>query len=164
MRRALWPAIAVAGVLLGGGYAAFAGGDSTPPRPAPAFSVEDVRDPATRVALPTGRPVVVNFFAAWCEPCRRELPVLQDAWARHGERVAFVGIDVADSRTNASELLSETGVTFPAGYDPHREVAGLYRLNGMPTTVFVGADGRIAGTVKGPLTKAELGRRLEAFL
>lgn len=157
-------AIVAAGVLLGGGYAAFAGGDSAPARPAFAFSVEDVRDPSTTVALPVGRPTVVNFFATWCAPCRRELPILQEAWARHGTEVAFVGIDVADSRTNAGELLDATGVTFPAGYDPHREVANAYRLNGMPTTVFVGADGRIVSTVKGPLTAAELGRRLKGLL
>lgn len=160
MRR-IGAALVVAGVVLGGALAAFAAGDSPAPRTAPGFTVEDVRDPTASVSLPAGRPAVLNFFAAWCGPCRQELPILQRAWARHGGSVAFVGIDVADSRTNAVELLAETGVTFPAGYDPHRSVAGAYRLNGMPTTVFVGADGRIVGTVKGPLTEAELDRRLE---
>lgn len=164
MRPTLGAGIVAAGVLVGGGYAALAGGDPEPPRAAPAFRVEDVRNPSATVTLPTGRPTVVNFFASWCVPCRKELPVLQAAWARHGAEVAFVGIDVADSRTNAGELLDATGVTFPAGYDPHREVANAYRLNGMPTTVFVGADGRITGTVKGPLTAAELDRRLEDLL
>lgn len=163
MRR-IGAALVVAGVVLGGALAAFAAGNSPVPRTAPGFTVEDVRSPTTSVALPAGRPTVVNFFAAWCGPCRKELPVLQQAWARHGGSVAFVGIDVADSRTNAAELLDATGVTFPAGYDPHREVANAYRLNGMPTTVFVGADGRITGTVKGPLTAAELDRRLEDLL
>jgi cytochrome c biogenesis protein CcmG/thiol:disulfide interchange protein DsbE len=156
-------AVGVVGVLLVGAVAALAagGGDSAPARAAPPFSVEDVRDPTTTVSLPTGRPAVVNFFAAWCEPCREELPILQRAWARHGSRVAFVGIDVADSRTRAAEFLAGAAVTFPAGYDPRREVAGAYRLIGMPTTVFVGADGRIAGTVKGPLTEPTLDRWLD---
>ena len=129
--------------------------DSTPPV-APAFSVEDVRDPAATVALPTGRPTVLNFFATWCAPCREELPILQAAAARHGADVAFVGVDVADSRSKATDLLAEVGVMFPAGYDPHRKVAEAYRLSGMPTTVFIGADGRVAGTVRGPLTAGKL--------
>lgn len=163
MRR-IGAALVVAGVVLGGAITAFAAGDSPAPRTAPGFTVEDVRNPAASVSLPVGRPAVVNFFAAWCGPCRKELPVLQRAWARHGASVAFVGVDVADSRTNATELLDGAGVTFPAGYDPHRRVADSYRLNGMPTTVFVGADGRIVGTVKGPLTEAELDRRLGDLL
>jgi thiol-disulfide isomerase/thioredoxin len=129
--------------------------DPTPPV-APAFSVEDVRDPATTVALPAGRPTVLNFFATWCAPCREELPILQAAAARHGADLAFVGIDVADSRSKAGDLLAELGVGFPAGYDPHRKVAEAYRLAGMPTTVFVAADGRVVGTVRGPLTAGKL--------
>jgi len=132
------------------------GASDPTPAVAPAFSVEDVRDPAATVALPAGRPTVLNFFATWCAPCREELPILQAASARYGPEVAFVGIDVADSRTKATDLLAELGVGFPAGYDPHRKVAEAYRLSGMPTTVFVGADGRVAGTVRGPLTAGKL--------
>ncbi|MDP9387197.1 MAG: TlpA family protein disulfide reductase, partial [Actinomycetota bacterium] len=129
--------------------------------PAPAFLLEEVRRTGEMVTLPApGRPAVVNFFASWCVPCRDELPVLEQAHRRHGDAVAFLGVDVADSRTAASELLERTGVTFPAGYDPDRRVAERYRLRGMPTTVFVDADGRVAGVAQGRLTAAELDRRL----
>ncbi|HVF75866.1 MAG TPA: TlpA disulfide reductase family protein [Acidimicrobiales bacterium] len=150
--------VAVAALLLVGR----SDGASDPsPLVAPAFSVEDVRNPAATVALPAGRPSVVNFFATWCAPCREELPILQRASARHGSQVAFVGIDVADSRTKATDLLDELGIGFPAGYDPHRKVADAYRLTGMPTTVFVAADGRVAGTVRGPLTAKKLDEWVE---
>lgn len=134
-----------------------------PGRVAPAFSLDDVRAPGTPVSLAQrgGGPAVVNFFAAWCVPCRKELPILERAHRRAGRHVAFLGVDVADSRRAATELLERTGVTYPAGYDPHKEVAGRYRLLGMPTTVFIGADGRIAGEVKGPLSAAELDRWIE---
>lgn len=139
---------AAAGVLAFGR----ASGDQDPtPAVAPAFSLSEVRDGSATVSLPGGRPVIVNFFAAWCEPCRRELPALEQAARRHRGSVEVVGIDVADSRSRAVDLLDEAGVTFPAGYDPARDVADRYRVSGMPTTVFVGADGRVLGTVRGPL-------------
>ena len=126
---------------------------------APTFQLDDVRGTGASVGLPAGRPAVVNFFAAWCVPCRAELPVLEAASQRTGG-VAFVGIDVNDSRRAAAELLEATGVTFPAGYDPDRAVATRYRLRGMPTTVFVDAAGRIDAVHQGELTAAELDRRL----
>jgi len=127
---------------------------------APRFSLDDVRSPGTQVALAGGRPTVVNFFAAWCIPCRQELPLLEQASQRSAGVVSFVGVDVNDSRTAATDLLDSAGVTYPTGYDPDRSVAGRYRLQGMPTTVFVAADGRVAGVARGRLTPAELDRQL----
>lgn len=135
------------------------GGDGITGNQAPSFSLPDVRDP-TVVTLPAGRPVVVNFFAAWCVPCRAEMPLLERASRRAAGAVAFVGVDVNDSRSAASDLLAEVGITYPAGYDPERTVAGRYRLQGMPTTVFIEADGRVAGVARGALSEAELDDRL----
>ncbi|MGH9153189.1 MAG: TlpA family protein disulfide reductase, partial [Acidimicrobiales bacterium] len=127
---------------------------------APRFSLEEVRSPATRVELPAGTPVVVNFFASWCAPCRDELPLLEAASRQAAGAVAFVGVDVNDSRSRAAALLAAAGVTFPAGYDPDRAVATDYRLRGMPTTVFVDASGRVADVAHGRLSAADLDRRL----
>ena len=127
---------------------------------APPFSLDDVRSPGTAVALPAGIPAVVNFFASWCEPCREELPLLEEASRETAGAVAFVGVDVNDSRSKAAELLDAAGVTFPAGYDRDRAVATAYRLRGMPTTVFVDASGRVADVAHGRLSAADLDRRL----
>ena len=127
---------------------------------APTFSLEDVRDPGRTVAYQPGRPAVVNFFAAWCAPCRRELPRLRDASALAAGRVDFVGVDVADSRSNATDLLRASAVRYPAGYDPDKTVARRFAVVGMPTTVFVRADGRVDAVVKGPISEGELRRRL----
>lgn len=128
------------------------GDDATSSRAAPTFALDDVRRPGTRVTLPEGEPAIVNFLASWCGPCREELPELE----RISKEVAVVGVDVADNRGKAVELLDETGVTFPVGYDPQRQVASGYRVNGMPTTVFVAADGTEAGRVQGPVSRATL--------
>jgi cytochrome c biogenesis protein CcmG/thiol:disulfide interchange protein DsbE len=162
-RRALAAALALATVAVGVGLTR--GGDEAA---APAlagsvaarFSLEDVRSTGPAVELPAGKPVVVNFFASWCVPCREELPALEQASQQAAGSVAFVGVDVNDSRSKAVELLDATGVTFPAGYDPDGAVATDYRLRGMPTTVFVDARGRVADVAHGRLSAADLDRRL----
>jgi cytochrome c biogenesis protein CcmG/thiol:disulfide interchange protein DsbE len=138
-------------------------GGSEAARLAPTFSVEEVRTGRPAVALKalTGTPVVLNFFAAWCVPCRKELPLLQRVSQEEGDRVAFVGVDVKDSRTRATDLLEETGVTYPAGYDPQGAVANGFRVQAMPTTFFIRADGHIADQVFGELSAGRLREGLD---
>lgn len=103
----------------------------------------------------------MNFFASWCVPCVKELPAFQAvAEATRGE-VAFVGIDHQDSRRAAQELLEETGVEFPAGYDPEGNVARAYGFRGMPTSVFISAGGRILERRNGEMSGAELRRAID---
>lgn len=146
-------------------------GDGGPGRPAgslakaPAFSLPGVGGMGTvSLADFEGRPVVLNFFAAWCVPCRTELPALAEAERRSGGRVAFVGIDHQDSRTNAVEMLEEAGVNYPAGYDPRGSVAPTYGLRGLPATVFITADGRIQETHRGALDLASLEQRMQRLI
>jgi len=153
--------LALAGVATGVAVTRTGGGAGLVGDPAPSFSLPEVRPPGATVALTPGRPTVVNFFASWCIPCRAELPVLEQASRRTAGAVSFVGVDVNDSRSAASDLLAAAGVTFPAGYDPDRTVAGHYRLQGMPTTVFIDAGGRVAEVARGGLTAADLDRRLD---
>jgi cytochrome c biogenesis protein CcmG/thiol:disulfide interchange protein DsbE len=103
-----------------------------------------------------GRPVVINFFASWCVPCRHEMPALQAVATRVKDRVAFLGVDHQDDRDGALELLADTGVQYPTGYDPDGKVATSYGLFGMPTTLFVGMDGRLLDKHTGELSAAQL--------
>jgi thiol-disulfide isomerase/thioredoxin len=131
---------------------------------APAFRLPDVRDPSRSVSLTQfgGKPVVVNFFGAWCVPCRAELPLLESTHRGLHGRAAFVGIDTTDSRTEAIALLDQTHVTYPAAYDPKGTLKGRYGVRAMPTTVFVRADGTVAETVAGQLTAGTLAKGLHA--
>ena len=86
--------------------------------------------------------------------------LLEAAHRRAGPAVDFVGVDEADSRRAALELLDASATTYPTVYDPDKSIGGRYHLEGMPTTVFVAAGGRVDAVVKGPLTEGQLRRRL----
>ena len=102
-----------------------------------------------------GRPVVVNFWASWCVPCRTEMPALEAAHERFGGRVAFVGVDHQDDRASAVRLVAQTGVTYESGFDPQGTVAA-YGLYGLPTTLLVSADGVVVAEVTGAVTEQRL--------
>ena len=135
-------------------------------RVAPAFDLESLSSDGDRVTLAeyAGKPVLLNFWASWCTPCVKEMPLLERAHQRLGDEVQFLGIDGNDSRRLARELMVETGVTYPSGYDPGDDVYRKYRLVGRPTTVFIGADGRIRGVHAGELRGDDLDRLLAEHL
>jgi cytochrome c biogenesis protein CcmG/thiol:disulfide interchange protein DsbE len=158
-------AVAVAAVIVAGAVAAAlsfrAGGPpaaTADTRPAPAFDLPEVRGGGGRVRLADfrGRPVVLNFFAAWCGPCKREMPAFARLSRELAGRVAFVGVNHQDSRRLARRLLAETGVTYPAGYDPDGTTAVAYRIVGMPTTVFIAPDGRLLASHAGEISAEDL--------
>jgi thiol-disulfide isomerase/thioredoxin len=89
-------------------------------------------------------------------PCRKELPLLVGAQHRVGGRVAFVGVDVKDSRTRGTDMLQEFKVPYPAAYDPQGDIAAGFRVQAMPTTFFLRPDGTIADQVFGELSAKRL--------
>jgi cytochrome c biogenesis protein CcmG/thiol:disulfide interchange protein DsbE len=108
-----------------------------------------------------GRPVVVNFFASWCTPCLRELPAFQAVSSRTGDRVAFLAVNHQDNRQAGLDMLRQAGVRYPAGYDPDGQVAVRYGLFGMPTTLFISADGRLLEKHTGEMSRAQLEQAID---
>ena len=126
------------------------------------FRIPEIRTDRgdVEIGAAPGRPTVLNFFAAWCAPCKRELPALREAAARNPD-VAFVGIDYKDSREDAVELLDRMRITYPAGFDPKGDIATKYLLRAMPSTVFIAADGSVLKVHHGELTPTELREQLD---
>lgn len=122
------------------------------------FDLPRLGAPSERVTLDAmaGRSLVVNFWASWCVPCRNEMPVLAAVSEQLGGQVAFVGINHQDGKSAAARFEAETGVGYPSGYDPEGEVAPRYGVVGLPTTIFVGADGTIVGRRLGEVSDVQL--------
>ena len=103
-----------------------------------------------RLAKLRGRPVVVNQWASWCDPCRKELPWFARLARRYEGRVAFVGVDSLDERTDAVAFLREYPTPFAHFFDPDGEVARVFfGGRAFPTTAFYAADGKLATTKQG---------------
>jgi cytochrome c biogenesis protein CcmG/thiol:disulfide interchange protein DsbE len=110
------------------------------------------------------RPVVLNFFASWCVPCRQETPLLAGV-ARSEQRkrsgVQFIGVDVGDETSRALAFVQQAGLEYPVAVDRDIQVtSGRYGLNAEPQTFFLDASGRVVAHKFGALDRAELERDL----
>jgi cytochrome c biogenesis protein CcmG/thiol:disulfide interchange protein DsbE len=130
-----------------------------PPAPAKDFSLAMLGHPGQRVSLisVTGRPVIVNFFASWCVPCRKETPLLARFFRARDGKVAVIGIDVNDQTSAALAFVRKTGVTYPVATEPASGSTVIaYDLPGLPATFFLDARHRIVKRVYGAVSRAEL--------
>jgi thiol-disulfide isomerase/thioredoxin len=91
-----------------------------------------------------GKPMVVNFWASWCAPCRQEMPFFEQTWRKYeGKGVVFLGIDVLDQEENAKKFLDQLGISYVNLYDQSGEVANEYGVFALPVTLFVDKNGKI---------------------
>ncbi len=123
---------------------------SKPPKmggPAPAFSLRRLDTNGTlALASLRGKPVVLNFWASWCVPCKGEAKMLEDAWQRYrSQGVVFVGIDWHDVKSDARRFLDHHGVTYPTVLDGSGSITDRYGVVGVPETYFIDRRGRLVG-------------------
>ena len=102
-----------------------------------------------------GTPLVLNFWASWCDPCRAEAKVLEAAWKQQ-PGVLFVGLDVQDAREDARDFIAQFGLTFPHVRDPGNDTQRAWGVTGLPETYFIDAGGRVVGHVIGTVDEAQL--------
>ena len=145
-------------VLVSSGPAAPAGPAADPP--APAFSFPVLGHSAQRISLAdyAGRPLIVNFFASWCEPCQQETPLLARFYRGEHGKVAIVGLDENDGLGSAMSFTKKQGVGYPVGFDPQDIAASAYGVAGLPQTFFLNAKHRIVDRVFGAVTLADINR------
>jgi thiol-disulfide isomerase/thioredoxin len=132
------------------------GGDDSGGRAAPALPTTVLVPPKVTIGSLRGKPAVINFWASWCEPCRREADDLRRFAESLRGRATLVGVNFTDELTGARKFLREERWKFPNLRDPDGEVGGAYGIVGMPTTFVLDREGRIAATLRGPQTDAKL--------
>ena len=138
-----------------------------PGQPAPAFVAHDLDGKAIALQEYQGRPVIINFWATWCAPCRQEMLALQVVYDAHktaGLVVLAMSQDQQDKVEVVRSYWATLGLTFLPLLDPDGSIATPYRVFLLPSTVFVHPSGTIAAVHLGPMTQAQIERHLKAIM
>lgn len=173
-RAHYWLLIALAVLVVGGGWIGASRVRDprqvgTAPRAgfeAPDFALRTLEDQEIRLAALRGRPVLINFWATWCEPCRAEMPAIRAISRRYeADGLVVLLVNNRESSERISAYLQEVPVDGPVLLDADGAVHARYRVQAMPTTYFIDAGGRISDvTIGGPMTEAYLRSRLDGLV
>jgi thiol-disulfide isomerase/thioredoxin len=135
---------------------------------APDFAVLDAEGNGIKLSDLKGKPVVINFWASWCPPCKSEMPEFDKAYAEYGGDVAFMMIDLVDGARETVETgaayVAEQGYAFPVYYDTSGEAAAAYGVSAIPTTVFVDKDGNVVTGAQGAINGDTLHKGIDFIL
>ena len=129
---------------------------------APDFSVADSDGNSVKLSdiLKNGKPVVLNFWASWCPPCRGEMPEFEQVFKERGSEVQFMMVNLTDGQRETKEIamqyVSAQGFTFPVYFDLNQEGSAAYISRYIPATYFIDKDGYIVSSREGQIDKAFL--------
>lgn len=123
---------------------------------APDFTLQDLNGQSVSLSSFRGKPVLLNFWATWCPPCRKEMPELQEFHRRYGDQVVLVGVNWGEGTSTVKRFLDQLGVSYPNLIDERGTAFVLYRLTGIPESYFIDPEGYLRGAWIGPLTAEEI--------
>jgi len=127
---------------------------------APDFSMIDQNGNNVTLSAMIGKPVVLNFWASWCPPCKSEMPEFDKVYAELGGEIQFMMVDLVDGRRETVEkgvqYIEEQGFSFPVYFDIRQEGAYAYGIRSIPTTLFIDWDGYIVTGVQGAINESTL--------
>lgn len=139
--------------------------EAAPGKPAPNFTLGRLDRPGSlQLSSLRGKAVVLNFWASWCYPCKREAPALQAASRRWGKQVVVLGVDVNDFRGDARGFMRKYGLTYAVVHDNKNVTSPKYGLTGLPETFFLDRHGRVVEHVPGEVKAAEIRSGVEKAL
>lgn len=126
--------------------------------PAPDFTLTDFDGNTVKLSELKGKPVVLNFWASWCGPCKQEMPDLQAIYDQYKDQAVFYGVNLTmqDSEDKARQFVKEMGLTFPMLLDKTGEPSQEYRIFTVPTTYAIDRDGVIMEIRRGAISKAAM--------
>jgi cytochrome c biogenesis protein CcmG/thiol:disulfide interchange protein DsbE len=134
-------------------------------RPAPDFSLTTFKGNTISLADLHGKPVVINFWASWCPPCKIEAPLIERTWRAYKSRgLIFLGVNIQDRKEDALDYMREFNITYPNGPDPSGEIAIDYGVSGLPVTFFVSRNGEVVRRWVGAIEKNVLTSSIEEIM
>ena len=110
-----------------------------------------------------GKPIVLNFWASWCGPCKSEMPAFQAVYEELGQEVQFLMVNVGETTREAEDFLATVGYTFPVLFDVNGEASYAYQLSAIPATFFIDAQGHLVDSHVGTMQEADLRAAIEAI-
>ena len=132
---------------------------------APDFTVYDADGNEVHLTDFVGKPIVLNFWASWCGPCKMEMPDFNEKYLELGEEVQFLMINMTDGSREtveiASEFIKESGYSFPVFYDTKMDAANTYGAYSLPMTFFIDAQGYPVARATGAIDAETLMRGID---
>ena len=123
---------------------------------APDFLLLDMEGNEVTLASFFGKPIILNFWASWCGPCKMEMPEIQKFYEQYGEEIHFLLVSVDESLDTAKTFISDSGYTFPVYFDTTSMGGYLYGASSIPLTYFIDAQGNLAAYYMGAMTESIL--------
>lgn len=132
------------------------------PVAAPDFTVLDAAGGEVRLSDFVGKPVVLNFWASWCGPCKSEMPEFDEAYLQQGEEIQFLMVNMTDGAQETADtamaFIAGSGYSFPVLYDVNYDAAITYGVSSLPTTYFIDAEGVLVAKAVGAIDAQTLQR------
>ena len=147
--------------------------ETLPPRPAkghpaPEFTLVNLEGEEVRLEDFRGQPVILNFWASWCGPCRLEMPHLQAAYEEYGsDGVVILGVNLTKRESRMDDVtafVDEFDLTFPIVLDDDGDVATIYEVHGQPTSVFIDKNGVVNTVFYGPVNEEFISARIQELM
>lgn len=134
---------------------------------APDFTLEDMEGNSRTLSEFVGKPVILNFWASWCGPCKMEMPEFQKAYEKYGEDIHFLMVNLTGGRETletAKAFLAETDYTFPVYFDTQLQGTQYYNVASVPVTYFIDAEGYFVAWGQGALSEEMLQQGIDMLL
>lgn len=140
--------------------------ETEPPKvEAPDFTVENADGEDVKLSDYVGKPIVLNFWASWCSPCKSEMPEFNEAWEELDGEVQFLMVNMTDGSREtvdtAKEYVEGQGFSFPVFFDTGSEAAMAYSAYSLPTTYFIDAEGYVVARAVGAIDRDTLQKGLD---
>lgn len=132
---------------------------------APDFTVVDAGNNEIKLSEKFGKPIVLNFWASWCPPCKDEMPEFNKVYEEMGDDITFMMVDLVDSQRETKEsgeqYIEEQGYTFPVYFDTKGEAGYIYGISSIPTTIFIDKSGNIITGARGSIDEETLRKGID---